>query len=319
MKLHFAFVVVTGISGIIIACSGSTTGTSSGGSASSSQAFINEFCAITAPCCGKVNKPTDGAQCRALYGGLLGSQQYDATKGNACLSEMRAQSNAADFCDNPTAQASSCKGAFKEAGGGTAQPGENCSKDGDCAASAEGDVNCASTYSGGATTKACQVEIDGKQGDTPCISTRDGNTTSYSSSFSSGDAGPARPAARGYVCDLAKGVYCDSTSKACTAVHDVGGACAGYDNYACVKTAYCDSLQKKCAPRHAVGEDCSGSSQSCVAKSNCDQTTRKCVAGLPDGTACTSSSQCESNDCVNGKCDKSGSSDLSTQFLCGGN
>ena len=233
---------------------------------------------------------------------------------------MRAQSGATDFCDNPTRQAPSCKGAFKQSGSGTAQPGESCSKDGDCAASAEGDVNCASTYSGNATTKACQVEIDGKAGDMPCISTRDGNTTSYSSSgISSGDAGPARPAARGYVCDLAKGIYCDATSKACTAVQDVGGACAGYDSYACVKTAYCNSQQKKCAARLAVGADCTGSSQACVAKSNCDQTTRKCVAGLPDGTACTSSSQCESDDCVNGKCAASGGSDFSTQLLCGGN
>ena len=326
MKTYFAFVIASGITGMVMACVGAcsgstTTGTSSGGSASSSQAFIDEFCALTAPCCGRVNKPTDGASCRALFGGLLGARTYDATKGNACLGEIRARSNASDFCDNPTSQAPSCKGTFKEAGTGTAQPGADCSKEGDCASSSEGEVSCASSYSGTATTKSCQIELEGKEGDLPCLKTRDGSTTSYTSSFSSGDGGPQRPATRGYVCDVAKGVYCNSRTMACTKVADIGGACdsSSFDSYACVKAGSCDTQQRKCVARKAVGEDCSGSSQSCVDKANCDLQTRKCVAGLPDGTACTSSARCESNNCTNGTCTGKSGSDLSTQFLCGGN
>ena len=320
MKLHFAFVLVTGISGIIIACSGSVTGTSSGGSASSSQAFIDELCSITGPCCARVSRPTDGASCRALYGALLTTQTYDATKGNACLSEMRARTSSSEFCDDPTGGSASCSGVFKSGGTGAAQPGEICDKDSDCASSSEGDVNCASSYNGSATTKSCQIEVDGKEGDTPCVKTRDGNTTSTSfSSSSSGDGGPTRPPTRGYVCDVAKGVYCSSKTSACAKIQDVGGACEStFDEYACVKTAYCDPQQRTCAPRKAVGDDCSTSSQSCVAKATCDSATRKCIAGLATGAACTTSTQCESHSCTNGKCAASGGSDLGLQFLCGG-
>jgi hypothetical protein len=311
--------VTLGVSGIAFACGGNSTG-GTGAPATDSQSFITEFCNLYAPCCGKVNRPTDGATCRALYGGLLGSQTYDSSKGTACLDEMRAQSNTADYCDSPTAQAPSCKGAFKEGGGGVAQPGEDCTKDGDCASSAEGSVNCASSYSGSAVTKSCQVELEGKAGDTPCISTRDGNTTSYTSSFTSGaDAGPKRPAARGYVCDLANRVYCNSKTTACEAVNDVGGDCNTSDRYSCVKTAFCDSQLKKCAARVEAGGDCSKNSQSCAEKTNCDQQTKKCIAGLADGAPCTTSNSCASGQCVNGKCDKAGSNDISTQLLCGGN
>jgi hypothetical protein len=314
MNLRLTFLVVTGISGVVFACSGSGGG---GGGGSDSSSFIAELCGLYAPCCGKLGKPTDGASCRAVYGGLVGSQQYDPGKGSACLSELRALSSTPTFCDNPSAP--SCKGAFKEAGSGNKQPGEECSKDGDCAPSGEGNVNCASNYSGSSETRACQIELEGKAGDTPCISTRDGNVTSTSfSSSSGGDAGPQAPPARGFICDVAKGVYCDGKSKACEAIHNVGESCESFDSYACVKTAFCDSLTRKCLGRRAVGEDCSTNSQSCTEKTNCDQVTKKCVAGLPDGTACKTSSQCASDHCVNSKCDPD-SGDLASQLLCGGN
>lgn len=317
MNLRLAFVVALGVSGIVFACSGTSSG-GSGAAASDSQSFITQFCGLYAPCCGKVNKPTDGAHCRALYSGLLGDQQYNPAKGNACLTELQAQSAAPDFCDNAGGKAPSCKGAFKGAGGGAAQPGQNCSKDGDCASSAEGEVSCASSFSSNATTKSCQVQIDGKAGDMPCIYTRDGNS-SFSTSFSSdGDGGPTRPAAKGYICDLANGVFCNSKTKACAKVQDVGGDCEPFVSEGCVKTAYCSSSTKKCIARLAVGDDCSASSQACAAKTNCDQATKKCIAGLANGAACTTSSQCATNQCVNGKCD-SGGGDLSTQFLCGTN
>ena len=318
MNLRLAFVVALGASGIVFACSGRSSG-GSGPAAGDSQSFINQLCDLYAPCCGKVNQPTDGARCRAFYGAFLGNQQYDGTKGNACLTEVQALSGAPDFCDNAGGKAPSCKKAFKGAGGGAGQPGQDCSKDGDCASSAEGEVSCASSYSSNATTKSCQVQIDGKAGDMPCIYTRDGNS-SFSTSFSSdGDGGPTRPAARGYICDLANGVFCNSKTKACAKVQDVGGDCEPYVSEGCVKTAYCSASTKKCVARLAVGEDCSNNSQACALKTNCDPQTRKCIAGLDTGAVCASSSQCASNNCVNGKCDKSGGGDFSTQLLCGGN
>ena len=320
MNLRLTFSVALGVSGIAFACGTGSGGSSSGGGGGSdSQSFINEFCGLYAPCCAKVNKPTDGATCRALYGGLLGAQQYDAAKGSACLSELRALSSTPTFCDGSATGASSCKGAFKESGSGTKQPGEDCLKDGDCAPSAEGSVNCASSYSSSAQTKSCQVELEGKAGDTPCISTRDGNTTSYTSTSSSGgDAGPTRPAAKGYVCDVAKGVYCSSKTKACVPIQEVGAPCEGFDTYACVKAAFCDYASKKCVARRAIGEDCANNSLACAEKTNCDPQTKKCIKGLDDGAVCTTSTQSASRACVNGKCNASGGGD-STQFLCGGN
>lgn len=320
MKLRFTFVFVTGISGLVIACGGSAIGTMGGGSASTSQSFIDDFCALTGPCCSRVNRPTDGASCRALYGSLLTTQTYDATKGTACLSEMRARSSTSEFCDDPTGGTTSCSGVFKNGGTGTAQPGANCTNDGDCAASGEGDVNCASSFSGNATTKSCQIEIDGKEGDMPCIKTRDGSTTSYSFSSTSGDGGAVRPPARGYICDVAKGVYCNSKTSACTKVQGVGGACEStFDSYACVKTAYCDPQQRACAARKGIGEACSASSQSCVAKATCDSATKQCAVGLPTGAACGADTACESQSCTNGTCAAKGGNDLSTALLCGGN
>jgi hypothetical protein len=226
---------------------------------------------------------------------------------------VRAQGNSATFCES--ASAPSCKGVFKESGSGAVQPGENCSADGDCAPSAEGSVECASSYSGNATTKSCQVEIEGKAGDTPCISTRDGNTTSTTSSFTSGDAGPQRPPAKGYICNTANGIYCNSKTKACTPIQAVGGACESSDRFSCPKSAFCDSRKRTCEPRLAIGADCTAYSQSCAETTQCDTATRKCVAGLPDGATCTTDTQCAAGDCVNGKC--SIGQTIANQFLCG--
>lgn len=316
MSFRFAFVVALGVSGVVFACSGS--GSSGGGAAATdAQSFINELCSLYAPCCGKVNKPTDGAQCRAVYGAFTGGQQYDNTAGNACLNEIRAQSSTPTFCDNPGSGAPSCKTAFKEGGGGTKQPGEDCSQDGDCASSAEGSVTCASSYSGSAVTKSCQLVIEGKDGDKPCLATRDGNITSFTTSFG-GDGGATRPPARGYVCDLALGIFCNSKTTTCTKLQDVGGECTPFASQGCVTTAYCSKTTSKCAARIPIGEDCTFNSEACVAKATCDQKTKKCAPGLETGAACTVSSDCASNQCVNRKCDKSSGGDFSTQLICGG-
>ena len=324
-NLRLTFVIALGLSGVAFACgtgSGTSTGSSSGGS--SSQSFLAAFCNLAAPCCSKVNQPTDGAYCRSIYAALSGSSTYDATKGNACLAEMQAQSSTPAFCDNPTTKAPSCNGVYKKGtgggGGGAAQPGDLCTKDSDCASPSEGSVHCASTYNGNAVTKSCQVELDGKAGDTPCLSTRDGNiTSSGGSSSSSGDAGPTKPPAKGYVCDVANGVYCSLKTKACEAVHEIGGDCEGFDTYACVKAAYCDFSAKKCVVRKEIGGDCASNPSSCVEKASCDRTTKKCIARLPEGAGCATSDQCEDGQCVNSKCSSnSGSGGFSTKLICGG-
>jgi hypothetical protein len=317
MKLRLAFFTVLGVSGVVIACSGSsTTTTTGGGTASDSQSFIEQFCVLLAPCCGQINKPTDGAFCKAIYGGLLGKAQYDSAKGNACLSELQAASSSTTFCTNPTSGTMSCNGAFMNAGGGGAvQPGDLCTNDTDCATPPQGSVRCASNYTGNAVTKACQVSLPGKLGDTPCLGTRDGSTTYYSGSLPTGDAG-TKPAAQGYLCDVADNTYCNNKG-VCTAIADVGGACDGSSTYACVKTAYCDYASKKCVARAAVGDSCATNSQACAAMAYCDPATKKCTAGLADGTACTTSMQCASGQCVNQKCGSTGNDSFSLALICG--
>lgn len=297
------------VSALILACDGGGGSTSGGGGAGDAQSFVNQYCDVFQPCCAQAGRPTDGAVCRALLGGVTASA-YNAAKGQQCLDEMHAAQSKPDFCNGIPSPAS-CNEAFATGGGGTVQPGGQCSKDGDCASTGEGKVDCQSSFTNGATTRYCQVQIDGKAGDTPCLGTRDGNLTSYS-----GGGSTDKPT-RGFICDLANGVRCDSTSKACVALKNSGETCSGATSD-CVKTAYCDFTQKKCVDRLPTDSPCgvSGSTDVCQPKNYCDTTTKKCTVQLGVGAGCARSDQCESKSCVNGKCGAGG--DLGLALLCGG-
>ena len=84
-----------------------------------------------------------------------------------------------------------------------------------CAPSPEGKVTCFTQFdSKGGETKVCQLQIVGKAGDTPCIGTKDGEVTSYST-----DSGTnAAPPSRGYICNVASGLSCDGTAKQCVVI-----------------------------------------------------------------------------------------------------
>jgi hypothetical protein len=313
MRVSRALVVGLGAS-IVIACSSG----SSGGGASSGSSFNQQYCQLLAPCCAKVNKPTDGKACELFLNVFTGNQTYDPVKGQACLDASRAASGSADFCTNGTS-AQACNSVYSgsgSAGGGTKKPGDPCTNDSDCASSTEGTVSCNTSFdSKGGQTRICQLEIDGKAGDTPCIGTKSGNSTSYSSS----GTGATPPPARGYLCDVAKNVYCSSKANACVAIADVGQDCdtSGF-SYACVKSAYCDYATTKCVARLAVGADCSSSSTSCAEKAYCDQTSKKCTAALADGAPCASSQECVSQSCVNKACAASSSGgSFGGTLLCG--
>jgi hypothetical protein len=204
--------------------------------------------------------------------------------------------------------------------GGAKNPGEACTQDQDCASSTEGKVACATSYSsGGAQTKVCQVQIKGKAGDAPCVATIDGDISYLTSSSTT-------PPSKGYTCDLADHLYCDTSGVSsnppdagqpppkCTAQQDVGGPCTSSYGHECVKTAYCDYAQHKCMARVATGGDCSASSSSCAPGNNCDGTSKKCVAQLANGATCTAAAQCLSGQCVNGAC--AASQSLTLQMLC---
>ena len=298
-----------GLSLVVLAC-----GSSSSSGAGSASGFVSSYCQAYTPCCQKAGKPTDGASCRAFLGAFTSNQTYDPVAGQQCLDAVNAASAQPDFCTGGSSSldSSACTNVFKpQGGGGTKAPGDTCAQDSECAASTEGKVTCATHFeSGGGQTRTCQLSIVGKEGDSPCIGTKNGNVTSYSSSSN------ATPPSRGYVCDIANGIACDSTANKCTHIGAVGEDCSTNALYACVTAGYCDSKTKKCVAELAAGADCS-SFEPCAEGTYCEQTSKKCTTRTPDGAACTTSSECKSESCVNKVCSASGSSDFGTALLCG--
>ncbi len=307
------------VGGALIACSGG--GGSTGSGAGDSSSFASQYCEIFSQCCGKAGYPTDGVQCRNFVDKSASGREYDAAKAEECLAGYRADSSRPDFCEKSTS-IPACSEVYKKAGGGAA-PGATCSDDDDCAPSAEGDVDCASYSSNGATTRICQVRVRAKEGET-CIGTKDGSITSTSG------AGGAPPPKIG-ICHTEDNLHCESagtstngqTERKCARIQDVGGPCTSSSSFACVKTAYCNTTTKQCAARLPLDGDCGTSSGGfgsnvCQDKLSCDQATKKCVQGLADGAACERSDQCESKSCVNKKCEKSsGLEELGYLLICG--
>jgi len=312
--LRRSFSVLVLGQGLLLTAFGCSSGGSgsTGGPASSRDEFFAQYCDVFAPCCAKAGLRSDGVACQALYGALAPSG-YDAAAGNDCLREIRAASSSPTFCDSPgsTSSAPSCKRVFSSTGG-TVAPGGICTKDSDCAASAEGSVRCATLYKSGAEIRKCQVQISGgKAGDSPCVGTVDGSTTYYSGSSTATDVAP-----RGYLCDIKDGVRCDSTADKCVAISPIGGACTGGSSD-CVKDAFCDYKTKTCLAKLPAGSTCDTFGSQCMVGTYCDGTSKTCKAQLADGTACTDYKTCLSGSCVNGFCAKKSTTDLSLAFLCG--
>jgi hypothetical protein len=285
----------------VVACGSSDSG-GSGGS-SSSDNFITQYCELLNPCCQRAGLPTDGKQCRTLYTAVAGSAEYDAAAGEQCLAAIRRTSSTADFCTTSQSPPE-CSKVYKDKGGGTKQPGEQCSQDADCASSAEGEVECNTHFVGSSTEKKCQLRIKGKEGDKSCLGTVTGTTTSLG-------FGSSEFVAKGYLCHTSEGLYCDSKTRACTKIVPIGGACA--ESQQCVTEAYCDFAGKKCVELGKEGADCTGSS-TCAKGLGCDTAaTQKCKALKKEGEACTASQECSTSNCTNGKCILSGAYSL----ICG--
>ncbi len=303
---HVAFSGISAPLLVLVACSGGGAGgVGSGSGPSSSDAFATDYCDAIQPCCAQGGFRTDGVSCRALIPAVTGQTSYDAQKGGACLSEVRAAVSGAGGCASASS-APSCKTVFGTTGSrGTKAPGEACTDGSDCAANPEGEVTCTTLFASGAQESYCQLRIVGKLGDTPCVGTKSGNVTSYST-------GKER-VARGFVCDTATGTQCDATTKTCAAPAKIGDACTS--DQGCERAARCDFTSRKCVDRIPVGGDCTGQSSGCVVDAGCDNGTKKCVARLPDGADCTTGSECATSLCVNKKCGTTGSSSFS--LLCG--
>jgi hypothetical protein len=317
--IHPVLRTILSIAGVGSALLGNALGCGGSGSgngatlAAGKDDFIAKYCAEYAPCCAKVNRPSDGATCRIFFSALT-PPNYNAAAANDCLTEVHAAAASPTFCDGlSNASEPSCSKVFDSASG-TLQPGEPCTQDEECAPSAEGKVTCMSVFNNGAEIRKCQVQIAGKAGDSPCAGTVDGNITYYSFSGPVTDVAP-----KAYLCDVATAVYCDSSSRKCTAIGMLGDTCTtNSGQYTCVKAAYCDFTTRTCTATKAVGEACHSFPQECSVGNYCDDATMKCAVALADGTACMSSLTCASKTCVNGKCAKPGSSDFGLALICGG-
>jgi hypothetical protein len=281
-----------------------------GGDAATPSSFISKYCELFSPCCQMAGLPTDGNQCRTFLGAFTAAGDYDRSAGEACLADLSAMSGKADFCA-AGGNSDACDRVFNGGGGGSKKPGEACTEDSDCAPSSEGKVECQSRTVMGMEKRICQVQIRGKEGDTPCVGTVDGNITSFSYSGTSMDI-----PSRGFLCYMSDGLRCDSTAGACVKLKAAGEMCSG-SSIECVKTTYCDFTMRKCLDRKPAGAPCASSTE-CADGNACGSASpRVCVAQLADGAACTQSAQCRSGQCVNGKCDKTGSTDFGLALLCG--
>ncbi len=287
------FLVVLGSLGALASCGGGGAGTK--------EDFIASYCDKLSPCCEQEGLSGDSEKCKSFLGAFA-TGTYDPATGDACLAAIDASST---FCKDGSVP--ECQGVFDSASG-SVKPGGECTDTSDCAPSSEGQVDCAFAFSsGGGQIQKCQVQIDGKAGDTPCVGTRDGNVTSF---VSADDVAP-----KGYICDVANKLFCDQDTKKCTTTRVIGDACTGSSSE-CGDDGYCDFSSQKCATRLDAGSPCSGF-DSCKSGAYCDFDTSTCITSIPDGSPCTSGSSCESGSCVNGKCGSNSSSGLS--LLCGGN
>ena len=278
----------------------------------SASGFVAAFCDVLQPCCAMAKRPADGKQCRSLVGTVTGQARYDKRAGQACLAEARAALGRAELCEGVPSEAQSvCDGVF-DLPRGSKQPGEDCSDDLECAKSSEGEVQCPLIFGPAGRTQQCQLSIRGKEGDKPCLGTWEGGLLS-SNIFD--DAEPAR----GYVCYVSDGLYCDSRADTCSRLKTPYQPCAG-DIAECVRTAYCDLAAGLCAERKALGTACVSrfSTRECVPGAWCAEATGVCTAQVAEGESCAGPQACLSSRCLNGRCERrstGGGFDL--DMLCG--
>jgi hypothetical protein len=292
------------LAGLLLSCGG-------GGGAGTASDFIASYCDAIAPCCAMAKLPTNGQQCRTLFG-ILGNGKYDPTAGEACLAGLRAGVSKPGFCSSGM-EDPACDRIFAEPSDGTRKPGETCANDDECAPSSEGKVQCHRVSSGGAEIRKCQVQVTGKAGDQPCVGTVTGNGTSYV-------VGKATDVpARAFLCRTADGLHCDWDTTTCTAFKAIGEACDGSDE--CGESAFCDTSTRKCAALVPVGGMCSGgfiSRGNCAQGAYCQEMSMTCAAQAGHDAACTDDDQCKSSDCVNGKCQGDVPANLGLALICGG-
>lgn len=257
------------------------------GGKSDAEKFADDFCAEVSKCCGQQGLPSDGKTCRML---MSMGQGYNASAGEACLSEVRAQVSAGTFCQNTTSDQSPCSSVYSGSSSnatGNKKPGDSCTTENECAKSSEGQVVCTGTS---LDDRVCQVRVAGKAGEA-CVGTQEGDTY-YGN-------GGDDISSRVTVCNVSDGLRCSKST--CVALTAVGGSCS-VDND-CVRSAYCDG--SLCATKISNGGACADTND-CVAGSYCNS-SKKCTSQLANGATCSASEMCLSWYCDDTVCTDLGS------------
>jgi hypothetical protein len=308
------------------ACSmsrGSATGLDGGsGAVSSAAEYAAALCQLLTPCCAVAEQSSDVTRCRSAldisaYDAALVSQlRFDADNARQCLTQLSGASNLCVDPDLVFESIAACGHVYSggktaqpsDAGVGSLQPGDVCTRDADCAPANDGVARCVARSNGSDFTFQCQVQVTGKLGDGPCSATADATTHVVAAESAGLDAGI--PAARTIVCDYTSGAACDFTTHRCVALGAIGQACV--TDLQCVDAAYCECAggspcspgSATCTARRAPSASCTPPSayHECLKTGYCDPHSSTCRVQLEVGQSCKESSACLSRLCAGNVC-----------------
>jgi len=288
--------------------SGSASSASSGASGSSGGAtggidlstFESRFCKAFSPCCAKYPGWTvaEAACANNVEYHTLGDPSslgdtkgltFDGVKAEACVVAMEAAVQAETYCARARL-ATPCSDVWKRGPG--ASPGSACKDRYDCAASPDGPVSCAGSSGSG----VCQAKVAGKLGDA-C----DGEAASPQDNVSGLSGEPIDPS-RLLLCYFGDGLYCDDTTRKCTARLGSGAPCSWHTD--CVDGLICANAGDgyKCQAARLKDQSCDALYLRCAEALYCESGTKTCVDAKPPGATCTGNDECGAASCQSGTC-----------------
>ncbi len=302
-----------------------------GEAATSRPEFFASYCQVLQPCCSLAHLPADPQSCRATLETLVPRAGFDAEAAASCLAALQAASGRPEFCQNTDPDQHACDRVFGRtlpAATGNRQPGERCQFTDECAPSDDGPVLCQQEYGEKRRTRACQVQVRGQAGDSPCLSLPDPlgsfpypDQFIYFSVAYRRSVAPPRPLGppppRLYQCHQADGLRCEDESERCVPLIRVGEECA--NGGTCVPGAFCEVATRKCRARQPVGAACNPGvfwDSPCEPGSFCDADSRSCQPQVAVAAPCTQDTQCRTGVCVNDRCASSDLADLGASLVC---
>jgi hypothetical protein len=265
-----------------LACSGS----------SNAPTYVTQYCSLLAECCASSGVVPSPQPCESTLTG----ESYDTTAGPACLAAMQGEQDAGTLCKTFGGDIPACAQAFTATG--STPPGKTCFQDSDCEPGAGGSAICysatlADEEAGVTSTGTCIQLSQGPVGATPCIGDQNEDPSSYEWTGSGSLPKTA------YVCN---GSTCGQLDQKCLALAADGQPCIQYSD--CTPADYCafnSSSDLVCTPRLADGDNCLETPTACPIGSTCNAAST-CVPLVAVGASCVVGADCETGNCVNGKC-----------------